>query len=243
MPSRMAPRTVRLMRLLATLAVVGLSVAACFEIDAFECGSDDGCVRDGTAGRCEAGGVCAYPNDACDSGWRYSPNAGSLAEMCVPPEGEADTDVTGGTSTGTVPASSSSESSSGGEGSPSCAGCERVKHDGRSFFVCATPTTWFDARDACIDCGLRLASVHSPGENDALAERVPGSVQLWIGFSDRDIEETWTWVDGSEVDFEAWSDPEPSSLAEDDCGALVASGEWLAKRCDLPNPYACALAP
>ena len=235
----MSLRTASLVRLLAMLAVVGVSAAACFDIDAFECGSDDGCVRDGTAGRCEAGGVCSYPNDDCASGWRFSPNAGSLADTCVPPDGDTDTDDETSSSSGTVPGSSS-ESSSGGAEPVACAGCERVEQDGRAFFVCAAPATWFEARDACIDCGMTLASVHTSEENDTLAERVPGAVQLWIGLSDRDIEGTWTWIDGSDVELDFWADDEPSSLSEDDCGVLVGSGEWLAKRCDLPNPYACA---
>lgn len=229
---------------LALLTVLTTAATACFQIDGFECGSDDACTRDGTAGRCEPEGVCAYPSDACPSQWRYSPNAGTLADACVP-EAEA-----GGTEPFVSSSSeSSSESSSGssqtssvtGEAPPpTCPGCQSYLSDDRTFFVCATATTWFDARDACSDCGLELASVRSDVENQALRERVPATVQLWLGLSDTEIEGDWRWEDDAALEFEAWAKGEPSMLAEDDCAVLVNSGEWFAKRCELPNPYACA---
>lgn len=233
---------------LALLVVVITAAGACFEIDGFECGSDEACTRDGTAGRCEAEGVCAYPSEVCPSQWRYSPNAGALADACVPQGNGGDTETgTGSSSSGGLPMTTGSSSSTGtspvttdGPDEPSCPGCQAVAVEGRTLFVCAATATWFDAGDACSDCGLELASVRNDAENLALADRVPATVQLWIGLSDTEVEGDWRWEDDAALDFEAWAEGEPSVLTEDDCAVLVVSGEWLAKRCELPNPYACA---
>lgn len=232
---------------LVLLTVLATAAVACFEIDGFGCGSDDACTREGTAGRCEPEGVCAYPSEACPSQWRYSPNAGVLAEQCVAPAGGAAS--TGfGSNTGTgMPGSTGSSgllgSSSVSTEDPverSCSGCQAVNVGGRAFFVCAATATWFDARDACSDCGLELASVRSDEENLALAQRVPATVQLWLGLSDAEVEGDWHWEGDAALDFEAWAKGEPSMLSEADCAVLVTSGSWLAKRCELPNPYVCA---
>lgn len=155
---------------LALLTVLATAAAACFEIGGFECGSDEACTRDETAGRCEAEGVCAYPSEACPSRWRYSPNAGSLADTCVPEGDGGDTDP--GTSSG----GPGTSSITGDPALPMCPGCQPLVIADKTFFVCAATSTWFDARDACSDCGLELASIRSDAENQALAERVPATV-------------------------------------------------------------------
>lgn len=230
---------------LALLTVLVTPAAACFEVDGFECGSDQACTRDGTAGRCEPEGVCAYPAEACPSLWRYSPNAGSLADACVPEADDPETDTEQGMGSSTsVPVGTSSggpgTSSSSGDPVSTCFGCQSVSVEGRTFFVCAATSTWFDARDACSECGLELASIRSDAENLALAGQVPATVQLWVGLSDAEVEGDWRWEDDSAIDFEAWAQDEPSALSEDDCAVLLSSGEWFAKRCELPNPYVCA---
>ncbi len=67
------------------LVVLALSVVSCAE-DTFEfiCQSNKQCDEDGE-GRC-ALQWCSYPDDGCDSGYRYSADAdASVAEQCVLP--------------------------------------------------------------------------------------------------------------------------------------------------------------
>lgn len=247
MPARMLRLKASTVRVLVLLATFATAAAACFEIEGFECGSDDACTRDGTAGRCEAEGVCAYPSESCPSQWRYSPNAGSLADVCVPQGASAST-MNPEASTGAVGSSSESGAPNSGTDSeteappqPTCSGCQSFATNGRTFFVCAETSTWFDARDACSECGLELASVRTDAENQALTQRVPVTIQLWIGLNDTEIEGDWRWEDDAELSFEPWAEGQPSVLPEDDCAVLVSSGEWSAKRCGLANPYACAV--
>lgn len=242
----MLPSKARTAGLLALLTVLAAAAGACFQVDGFECGSDQGCTREGAAGRCEPEGVCSYPSEECPSQWRYSPNAGMLADACVPggaQDGSSGRPAQSGTTSQSTDGLAPSSATSDGSSEPSCPGCLSIVSEGRVFFLCAEAQTWFGARDACSECGLELASVHSDAENQALASAIPETIQLWHGLTDTEVEGDWRWEDDSTLGFEMWAQDEPSTLAEDDCAVLVASGDWFAKRCDLPNPYACASPP
>lgn len=58
-------------------------LAGCSVTEAFTCSADEQCVADGAAGRCEAAGVCSFPDEACPSGHRYGGLAGELSGECV----------------------------------------------------------------------------------------------------------------------------------------------------------------
>ena len=86
------------MRLGLGTAVSFLSVllAACTSSGSFACQDD----RDCGEGACEATGYCSFPDGACESGRRYGDLAESgLAGQCVSLEPDAETEMTGGSST------------------------------------------------------------------------------------------------------------------------------------------------
>jgi len=60
--------------------------------------------------------------------------------------------------------------------------------------------TWDEAREACSEVGMQLASVHSPWENDFIVELAaktsPNGAYLWLGLGQ--------WVDGTLFDFQSW---------------------------------------
>lgn len=57
---------------------------ACLDPEPFECETDAQCNLDGEAGRCQDAGYCAYEDDECDSGFRYSLDAPEeLAGECT----------------------------------------------------------------------------------------------------------------------------------------------------------------
>lgn len=64
---------------------------ACIRPQAFPCEEDDQCELDGAKGVCVEPGFCAYPDDDCDSGRRFEPNADEVAGECVEPGGDTDT--------------------------------------------------------------------------------------------------------------------------------------------------------
>lgn len=75
-------------------------LAGCTTTDAFTCNADEQCVSDGEAGRCEAEGVCSFPDTSCPSGHRYGLLAGELAGECV---GGGSTDVGTGIGSTSIP--------------------------------------------------------------------------------------------------------------------------------------------
>jgi len=56
---------------------------ACSVAESFACNADAQCVTDEAAGRCEAEGVCSFPDESCPSGHRYGGLAGGLSGECV----------------------------------------------------------------------------------------------------------------------------------------------------------------
>lgn len=85
---------VRVLRLAARLALLVPPALAlqCLGEDEYACADDIQCRREDESGRCAAIGWCAYEDDTCPSGYRFSEHAGDgAAGVCVEPS-----DGTGG---------------------------------------------------------------------------------------------------------------------------------------------------
>ena len=215
---------------------LGLICGGCLRATAFECDADDQCVRNDQAGRCEDQGVCSYLDPACPSGRSYSPNAGALAGECLSAQ-----DTEQSTDEGTTSMTICGGASTTDDG---CTDCIAFEVDARAFLACASPLTFSTADAACATHGLRLASIHSDAENEAVGEVIPWPDTYWIGLSDRDLEQQWQWVDGSMVDYFGWGPGEPDDVdSVEDCVAITSPGTWSMQRCGLPNAYVCAAAP
>ncbi len=81
-------------RFVVAACVCAAVLAAC-GTGAFACTDDSEC-EPGIGGRCEPSGFCSFPDDACDSGYRYGDHASDeLARQCVDPVAMAATDSTG----------------------------------------------------------------------------------------------------------------------------------------------------
>jgi uncharacterized delta-60 repeat protein len=98
----------------AALVAGALAALACGELDPFQCVGDAQCRRGDADGTCTSVGYCAYPDDVCPSGMRYSPDAApAIAGECTEPELPAPDDSG---SSGEVPMSSTTGSSDGEPG-------------------------------------------------------------------------------------------------------------------------------
>lgn len=69
------------------LVLVIVLVAACGDqlkvIDGVACTDDAACALGGVTGSCQSSGFCAYPDDSCPDGLRYSPGASGMESTCV----------------------------------------------------------------------------------------------------------------------------------------------------------------
>lgn len=70
-------------RVVLWLSLAAVPGSACTVAEQFVCTTDAQCTTDAAAGRCEAEGVCSFPDAACPSGHRYGALAGELSGECV----------------------------------------------------------------------------------------------------------------------------------------------------------------
>ena len=65
-------------------------------------------------------------------------------------------------------------------------------------FEVSTPINWLDAQSSCAIWGGDLTSITTERENNYLYTIIPDTVSnCWIGLNDRDVEGTFTWIDGT----------------------------------------------
>lgn len=67
------------------LALILAALAACGSPGPYYCCTDDDCASSKLgSGQCQSDyGFCAYPDDRCNSGYRYHDSAAELAGVCV----------------------------------------------------------------------------------------------------------------------------------------------------------------
>jgi hypothetical protein len=112
-----------------------------------------------------------------------------------------------------------------------------------AYLVCLVAADWADARDACLALGTDLAVFATAEENaeaSALAYAVsPG--QYWVGLSDLDEEDSWVWVDGTALSYDAWYGEEPNDSGGEDCVHTnwQVVGEWNDYQCGNAQPFIC----
>jgi hypothetical protein len=117
-------------------------------------------------------------------------------------------------------------------------GCESgwKEFENACYKLYTTATTWFYARDSCLDQESHLASVHSDDEQNFIKTQITSSYDLWIGgkMGIFDLE----WEDGSDLDYTHWHSGEPNY--DGDCVYMESSYsmEWCDYSCtDSYNKY------
>lgn len=81
-----------------------------------------------------------------------------------------------------------------------------------------TGISWFDSEAYAVSLGHHLVTVNSGAENDFLYDTFGienygngNTYGLWIGFTDQDVEGTFTWTSGEPVTYTNWSSGEPNN--------------------------------
>jgi len=79
--------------------------------------------------------------------------------------------------------------------------------------------TWHEAREDCLARGGDLASIHTDAENEHVFDLTGGNVHVWLGLHENVDDETWHWIDGSEMNYTRWHNGEPNNHGgSEDCG-------------------------
>ena len=111
-----------------------------------------------------------------------------------------------------------------------------------NYTLMGNPLSWADANAACLAGGLQLASVQSAAENALLVTAAAGN-SVWIGGTDKDSEDTWTWSpSGTPLLYTNWAGGQPDNYRNNqDCLAFNyrSPGLWDDATCTLEKKYVC----
>ncbi len=107
-------------------------------------------------------------------------------------------------------------------------------------------SSWSGSNDTCTEYGYdSLAAAHDSSEADNLRQVVldaGGWSDTWIGLSDLDENDVWTWMDGTEATYFDWGSGEPSP-GEENCVEIYATNSWTwnDRPCAESFPFVCEL--
>ncbi|ELU15880.1 hypothetical protein CAPTEDRAFT_79334, partial [Capitella teleta] len=110
-------------------------------------------------------------------------------------------------------------------------------------FETSNPTTWQEAKQACLEKGGRLVVMETDEEFDFIAEILRGNEDVWTGANDIAEEGNWIW-EGSDHQFEdlnRWGRGEPSGRTIENCGEMYKDIDFALNdiRCNAVNDYIC----
>ncbi|XP_077993135.1 C-type mannose receptor 2-like [Glandiceps talaboti] len=118
-------------------------------------------------------------------------------------------------------------------------------HGAYCYYFGSNQMTFADAELTCEGFGAALASIEDGTEESFLSGRMDNiRAWLWIGLNDRTTENSWEWVDGTQVTFINWADNEPNDYdTGEDCVVMEYNeniiGEWNDKPCDMMAGFVC----
>jgi len=120
---------------------------------------------------------------------------------------------------------------------PECYDCEASE----DWLYCTAGRSWGQARTACEALGLDLVVIDDAEENEAIvAARPANGSRWWIGLSDAEEEEVFSWVDGSGLDYSGWGEGEPAALSGCVQMAVAPEGvEWIVVDCGVFGAFVC----
>jgi len=113
-----------------------------------------------------------------------------------------------------------------------------------------TKLTYDDARLQCRKDGGRLAEPRNPEENKFIFSLVPKCSSFdcshsWIGINDQENEGSFTYDDGSALEYTDWRSNEPTKNRENDEDCVHQGSnkepEWNDRKCDVEYGFICEM--
>uniref|UniRef100_A0A3B3HYY4 C-type lectin domain-containing protein n=1 Tax=Oryzias latipes TaxID=8090 RepID=A0A3B3HYY4_ORYLA len=126
---------------------------------------------------------------------------------------------------------------------PGKKGCPEkwIRFGSSCYFFSGESKTWDEARESCRAIEADLVVINTKEENEFISKL--NKQKFWIGLSDRDLEGTWKWVDGSSLDL-FWASGQPDNhKGGEDCGHMLAyfesPGLWNDVQCSFAMQWIC----
>ena len=96
--------------------------------------------------------------------------------------------------------------------------------NGKWYKVYLEKTPWTSAKTKCERLGGQLAIVPD-ARTQAFVQQLSNKLALWLGASEK-VEGLWMWVDGTRMDYTAWSPGEPDNSGNMLNPLLLWKGNW-----------------
>ncbi|XP_029366771.1 CD209 antigen-like protein E [Echeneis naucrates] len=111
------------------------------------------------------------------------------------------------------------------------------------YYISSQRRSWHDSRQDCLQRGADLVIINNRQEQNFL---IGFSMVAWIGMTDREMEGTWIWVDGTPVNRDGsllWAPGQPDgAFGGEDCGDLRSMIEFIGLNdfnCSARNQWIC----
>ena len=132
------------------------------------------------------------------------------------------------------------------DGGLTCQECQDLLFEDHVYAFCVKPRSWQQARQACLETGMDLASVSSENEDiwmSGEAQGLAAETGWWFGLNDIAEEGVFVWADGEPVSFTDWAANEPNDWDNnEDCGSVVNHlflPQWNDTVCGNEVPFIC----
>ena len=112
--------------------------------------------------------------------------------------------------------------------------CDLI-YDGSCYkvFEVSIPINWLDAQSSCAIWGGDLTSISTERENNYLNTLITSSVgSCWIGLNDREVEGTYTWIDGTAYTQQSFLSIQSNNESNDCVEFDTAGSRWVSVNCD-----------
>uniref|UniRef100_A0A8D3EBR6 Collectin-12 n=1 Tax=Scophthalmus maximus TaxID=52904 RepID=A0A8D3EBR6_SCOMX len=125
-------------------------------------------------------------------------------------------------------------------------GCsvEWVNHRDKCYFFSKDLHSFDDAKAMCESKSALLLIINDMEEQKWLETQTFGKGYFWIGLTDREEENVWHWLDGTQPAFMKWKPGQPDNWGQgnqlgEDCAGLIHEGLWNDFFCEDLISYIC----
>ncbi|CAN9506371.1 unnamed protein product [Ophioblennius macclurei] len=125
-------------------------------------------------------------------------------------------------------------------------GCpaEWLNYRNKCYFFARLLHNFDDAKRTCESTSASLLIINDVEEQTWLQQQISGKGYFWMGLTDREEENTWRWLDGTEPTFTKWKAGQPDNWNHghetgEDCAGLIRDGLWNDFFCEDLISYIC----
>ncbi|XP_031148780.1 collectin-12 [Sander lucioperca] len=125
-------------------------------------------------------------------------------------------------------------------------GCpfEWVNYRDKCYFFSKDLHSFNDAKATCESTSASLLIINDMEEQKWLKKQTIGKGYFWMGLTDREEENVWRWLDGTEPAFAKWKPGQPDDWGHghemgEDCAGLIHEGLWNDFFCEDLISYIC----